>query len=341
MLALAGCGDNVTPDPPPVPFEGGPVTFLHQDLPATKHIFPTTYFGGHASALFVVRNDTDVGLASVRVALDASLGYAIDGTMSTCVAAPELVPHDLCTVLVRWNAPSSCNHGNVCNSDAECCSGVCGPLEGSFRFCNRNVTQQLVVTSGGVVSSLSLEGSVGVQSDFQIVDPTAIDFGIVPLGSVASADMRLTNTNGGAQSISQSSSGTFSHQVLDCPSGLPIHGGCNVRLAFSPTTSGWASTRFSLAGMSATTLTAYGARGIDLVKNGTGTGRVSSVPSGIDCGTDCESQLAYVIGDATLYAVADEGSAFVGWEQAECGAAPTCVMPEQSDGDIMARFVRR
>jgi len=56
---------------------------------------------------------------------------------------------------------------------------------------------------------------------------------------------------------------------------------------------------------------------------GTGTGTVTSSPSGIDCGTDCRED--YPAGTTvTLTATANEGSIFNGWAGACSGKSPSC-----------------
>lgn len=57
---------------------------------------------------------------------------------------------------------------------------------------------------------------------------------------------------------------------------------------------------------------------LSVTKSGTGSGRVTSSPSGIDCGTDCTE--AYNSGDIiTLYASPDAGSSFAYWSgDADC-----------------------
>ncbi len=307
-----GCGDNALPDGAPMHVPGGPVTFLHQNVSLTEFAFPATVADGHGSALFVIRNDTDAKIAAIELALDGDPGFAIDEAASTCVAGPELVPHDLCTVMVRWTVAT-------------------------------DATAQLTVTSGDVISNLPISGQVG-SSGVLIADASLIDFGIVTIGSLVSVDVRLTNT--GASPIgffSGSADGNFSFGNSDCEFQLgfsqvvPANGSCNVTVVFTATSPGWIERRDIPirrldTGLSVpVTLDAYAAHVLHVVKRGTGTGRIVSVPSGIDCGTECGAQIGTVIGDATLYEQTDDGSQFVGWQLA-CGMDPSCFVVEGAQG---------
>jgi Leucine-rich repeat (LRR) protein len=77
---------------------------------------------------------------------------------------------------------------------------------------------------------------------------------------------------------------------------------------------------------------------LTVTKDGTGSGRVTSSPAGIDCGTDCDET---VVGDSvfTLTATADQGSFFAGWSGGCTGTAPTCdVVVESADASVTATF---
>ena len=72
-------------------------------------------------------------------------------------------------------------------------------------------------------------------------------------------------------------------------------------------------------------------------KSGSGTGRVTSAPTGIDCGNDCTEYYpedSYV----TLTAVADPGSVFVGWGGYCYWVESTCQIPMYSQRLATAYF---
>lgn len=316
---LSGCGgDDQPPSDGSVPPTGGPTVFVHQNLVITDFAFPPTVPHGRASALFVVRNDTNETVAGVVPTLDGDPSFAIDAS-STCNAKPELVPHDLCTVLVRWTTATG------------------------------DASTQLVITSGDVTSRLPVHGTIAAAFDV-IVDTSAIDFAIVPATTPASttfADVQLTNTTTHDINVLPSLGPPF--QLLDggttCPGNalsevmyVPANASCTVRLGFAaPAIAGWFEGIATLAG-EPIVLDAYAARGVVVGKTGSGTGRVHSVPSAIDCDGGCTSQVGYPIGDATLYEVPDDGSHFAGWARA-CGTDPSCVVPERVEYDNAGNLV--
>lgn len=62
---------------------------------------------------------------------------------------------------------------------------------------------------------------------------------------------------------------------------------------------------------------------LTVARNGSGTGRVTSSPAGVDCGTDCTE--SYRFGTSvTLTASAESGSRFAGWSGGTCSGTGTC-----------------
>jgi hypothetical protein len=76
---------------------------------------------------------------------------------------------------------------------------------------------------------------------------------------------------------------------------------------------------------------------LSVLKYGTGTGRVTSNPTGIDCGNDCE-ELFYNNTVVTLSAVAEPGSTFTGWSGAGCIGTGPCVITMNDTKSVEAYF---
>ena len=76
-----------------------------------------------------------------------------------------------------------------------------------------------------------------------------------------------------------------------------------------------------------------------VTRAGSGTGTVSSSPSGIDCGATCtRSYLNYQ--SVTLTATAAKGSTFTGWTGSCTGAAATCTLAMSEARSVTATFSR-
>jgi hypothetical protein len=76
--------------------------------------------------------------------------------------------------------------------------------------------------------------------------------------------------------------------------------------------------------------------GLAVRKAGTGTGYVAGA-GGIDCGPTCTATFAPGT-KVALLAVADDGSAFVGWSGAGCGGTDQCLVTLAADTQVTATF---
>jgi len=91
---------------------------------------------------------------------------------------------------------------------------------------------------------------------------------------------------------------------------------------------------------SVTATFALGERELSLSTIGTGGGRVTSSPAGIDCGSDCSEEFDH--GEVvTLTATADPDSEFAGWSGACTGTAPTCTITTTAPNAVSATFTLR
>jgi hypothetical protein len=80
---------------------------------------------------------------------------------------------------------------------------------------------------------------------------------------------------------------------------------------------------------------------LTLNKTGSGTGRVTSQPTRIDCGTSCPSQTANFaeMTQLTLTAQADPGSIFMGWSGGVCSGTGACQFTMGADVPPLAFWI--
>jgi hypothetical protein len=76
---------------------------------------------------------------------------------------------------------------------------------------------------------------------------------------------------------------------------------------------------------------------LTVIKSGTGTGTVTSDPSGIDCGSICSYQFAFGT-NVTLTAIPDSGSAFGGWSGDVTCSCSTIIVIMDSNKSVTATF---
>ena len=76
---------------------------------------------------------------------------------------------------------------------------------------------------------------------------------------------------------------------------------------------------------------------LTVFKSGTGSGPVTSNPSGIVCGSDCSNTYPYGT-TVTLTASPNAGSVFAGWSGACTGTASTCIVSMVAQRDVTATF---
>ena len=154
-------------------------------------------------------------------------------------------------------------------------------------------------------------------------------------------------------------SGTGSGTVSSSPSGINCGSTCtaayargsSVTLYATPNSgnvfSGWSG---GCSGMGTTcnvamntnitvTATFTPSYNLSIMKSGTGSGTVSSSPSGINCGSTCTA--AYAGGSSvTLYATPNSGNVFSGWSGGCSGMGTTCNVAMNTNTTVTATFTR-
>lgn len=181
------------------------------------------------------------------------------------------------------------------------------------------------------------------------LDPGSQNFSDTAVGG-ASIPQRFLVTNTGAGdlvigtvSLSGTDAGQFAVQSDTCSAMTIVASDtCSVYVLFQPTAAGTKSAALNVpsnapgtpvvsAPLSGTALTPY-----QLTVVAAGSGSVSSVPVGIDCGVDCTEQ--YLNGTTvTLTATPGLSSSFSGWS-GDCSGTGDCVLTMNAGRSVTANF---
>jgi len=175
---------------------------------------------------------------------------------------------------------------------------------------------------------------------------------------IASAPVPVTIGAGGSNqhacpsyTLSLATAGSGSGTVGNSPAGTTYPNGTIVTLTPTPATgsvfTGWtgggcsgaARCLVTMTGDTSVTATFSAApETLDVYTSGDGTGAVTSSPTGITCGTNCEHVYDYGTAVA-LTATAAAGSAFAGWKD-DCTGKATCVVSMTGAHSASASFVK-
>ena len=155
----------------------------------------------------------------------------------------------------------------------------------------------------------------------------------------------LANLNIGSVSIKGINYSDFIKQNDNCSKKIVVpSGNCTVQVVFSPESAGSKTAILRIPTNDPDTplnvpLSGNGVpqRLLTVLKSGTGTGIVSSIPAGIACGTDCKEK--YPKGTmVTLTATADVTSIFTGWTGACTGTSAICLVTMNTNKTVTANF---
>ena len=151
-------------------------------------------------------------------------------------------------------------------------------------------------------------------------------------GGTAFFDYGLSTNYGSSVSQTVASTG-LGYNVFNDVTGLAPGTTYNYRLRYVT-----ASGTFTGVNRTFTTAAAQN-QTLSVTRNGTGTGTVSSNPTGINCGATCSA--TFTGGSSvTLTAVPTSGSRFGGWSGACTGSATTCTVTLNAALSVSASFQR-
>ncbi|CAK0745986.1 hypothetical protein CCP3SC5AM1_1320001 [Gammaproteobacteria bacterium] len=282
-------------------------------------------------------------------------GGGCSGTANTCVVTVSEVPT---TVTATFNAnaityllkvtPAGTGVGKVTSNPAGINCGNGGNDCSENYAASTSVTLTAAVNTGSSFAGWSGGGCSGTAATCVVTMNAA---------KTVTATFDLVK-----YSLIVTKTGTGSGTVMSNPSGITCGTDCseNYALNTSVTLTASATTGSSFAGWSgggcsgtantctvtmnaAKTVTAtFNANAttylLEVTKAGTGTGKVTSNPAGITCGSDCNEN--YSSGTSvTLTAAAETGSSFAGWSGGGCsGTAATCVVTMNAAKTVTATF---
>lgn len=174
--------------------------------------------------------------------------------------------------------------------------------------------------------------------------PTVLELPVMQVGSTTTRTVQLQNE--GAISVSLRDLQVVGSNVAlassTCTNVLAAHSSCDISFSATPIATGRQTGLVQVTVDGATfaaPVRVRGAREVTIAKLGSGTGRVTAITAGIDCGPTCR---ALTTSDVTFTAAADAGSVFVGWSVPLCGSKQTCVVPlDAFPARISATFVRK
>jgi hypothetical protein len=174
---------------------------------------------------------------------------------------------------------------------------------------------------------------------------------------IMSGDKNVTATFAPLYTLTITKSGAGTGIVTSNPSGVNCGATCSYRFAFDTSVTltatansgsvfgGWSgdvtgsdtAITFTMSANKNVTATFNTAYTLTVIKSGTGTGTVTSSPSGINCGSTCSYQFATNT-SVTLTAVADSSSLFGGWTGDVTGTDATVTVTMSSNKSVTATF---
>lgn len=325
-LVVAACGSNNSNHPTDgsspakdasiadAPSDGPPIASALVINDGTGSITtwaaPTAFVSSTSMGrLFIYNTSSTATLATITTSFGGpdAANFTVDPGNSTCTA--PLAAHDGCWIRIKFSAV------------------VAGTKSATLSVSGGGPAQTIALTA------LGLPTIAGLTSDL-----AAVDFGTPNKSDTVQRTVLLENLGTTPLTLGTRTA-TAPFTVSDnCPATLTMGGACTITLTFSSANLGHFTGTLAVASdasnisipLQATTL-----RLVTVEKKGDGTGTVSSLPSGITCGSTCGG--GFVAGiDVQLTATPDTGMVFGQWDGTCSGA--NCTIPSPADGPVYSFF---
>jgi hypothetical protein len=231
--------------------------------------FGTVNVGSSATETFTVANGGGQASTAVTVTLTGSGFTVVTPAAGDCVSGTTtLAPGASCTIHVRFS-PSAAG-------------GAAAALGVS-------------AMAGGTPTALQLSGTGAGMASFVPASST-IALGTVEVGTAATGSVTLMNGGNittGAPTLTNNDPAELTIVTNGCMAALSPNGSCMISFKLTPSAGGSRSAIFSITsnpgGTAAVTVTATGAYRLTITKAGSGTGTVTSMPAGLNCGSTCSA----------------------------------------------------
>ena len=265
-------------------------------------------------------SDCDVADCCGDFSCSSTIGEGCANCSVDCGACPPTCTPNGCN--------GSCPAGCGPTDDPDCsASGCCGDLTCDTGECTAGCTADCAVadccgTEG--CNNVIGEGCANCSADCGACPPT---------DSCADSDAGSTDYNNGGAVTGNSGGSPYTHSD-SCASNILTEWGCLGISAISSTyncatTPSWTCVSNACVAPSTYPLT--------VAKAGAGSGTVTSVPSGINCGADCSENYSSAT-SVILTASASAGSNFTGWSGGGCSGTGTCTVTMTSAQTVAATF---
>jgi PKD repeat protein len=217
----------------------------------------------------------------------------------------------------------------------------------------RSVLEGELHTSGGTVRMKDVRITGTTPSTLPVISvaPASDSFGSVILNTLTATHTFTVTNIGGANltinntSLSGTNLGDYNKSADTC-SGRALTPGtsCSVQATFRPAAIGARTAVLAITSNDPATPTknvTLNGTGVlpalTILKTGTGTGTVSSLPAGISCGSSCSGSFATGT-VVTLTALPDSSNVFAGWSGGGCSGTGTCAITMSANTTVTATF---